>query len=244
MAYHPRENWIPQNRKRVYTRRDFLQRAALLGIALPALPSLLAACGRREGGATADLAVGTPASPVQQPLFDDNPAIESGLVAGGRPPPAVQLGGLHEPRAHPAWPRRRSESRSRRPPSSTRRKPWPGSRPARFNSMSGSRPHNVSRWLSRPRSSNLLNHEYLPNLDVNVWPQLADPYYDQGARYTVPYVTYTTGIGWRVDLADSAGHRGPGQPVGRLLEREVQRGDRDARLLHRCHTCRRCSTTE
>lgn len=44
MVYHPRENWNPQTRRRVYTRRDFLQRAAVLGITLPVLPSLLAAC--------------------------------------------------------------------------------------------------------------------------------------------------------------------------------------------------------
>jgi hypothetical protein len=79
MAYHPRENWSPYLRRRVYTRRDFLQRAALLGIALPALPSLLAACADREGGSDGELVVGTPANPVEQPLFDDNPAIESGL---------------------------------------------------------------------------------------------------------------------------------------------------------------------
>jgi spermidine/putrescine transport system substrate-binding protein len=57
-----------------------------------------------------------------------------------------------------------------------------------------------------------LNHDYLPNLQANVWPQLADPYYDQGSRYTVPYVTYTTGIGWRVDLADSADIEGQPNP--------------------------------
>src|SRR3990170_6429832 len=79
MVYHPRENWNPQTRKRVYTRRDFLQRAALLGIALPVLPSLVAACARRGVGESADFAIGTPTSPVEQPLFEDNPAIESGL---------------------------------------------------------------------------------------------------------------------------------------------------------------------
>jgi hypothetical protein len=46
MAYHPRENWNPYLHRRLYTRRDFIQRAALLGIALPVLPSLLAACQR------------------------------------------------------------------------------------------------------------------------------------------------------------------------------------------------------
>ncbi|MFC6084479.1 polyamine ABC transporter substrate-binding protein [Sphaerisporangium aureirubrum] len=43
-----------------------------------------------------------------------------------------------------------------------------------------------------------LNASYLPNL-ANVWPQLRDPFYDQGARYTVPYNAYTSGVGYRAD---------------------------------------------
>lgn len=44
-----------------------------------------------------------------------------------------------------------------------------------------------------------INHSYIPNLKKNVWPQLQSPFYDKGARYTVPYTCYTTGIGWRSD---------------------------------------------
>jgi len=44
-----------------------------------------------------------------------------------------------------------------------------------------------------------LNHELIPNLDANVWPVYQNPFYDQGWRYTVPYVTWTTGIGYRRD---------------------------------------------
>jgi spermidine/putrescine transport system substrate-binding protein len=43
-----------------------------------------------------------------------------------------------------------------------------------------------------------LNRDYVPNL-TNVWPSLQDPFYDKGAQYTVPYVIYTTGIGYRLD---------------------------------------------
>ena len=43
-----------------------------------------------------------------------------------------------------------------------------------------------------------LNREYLPNLK-NVWPSVQDPWYDKGSQYTVPYTTWTTGIGYRVD---------------------------------------------
>jgi spermidine/putrescine transport system substrate-binding protein len=44
-----------------------------------------------------------------------------------------------------------------------------------------------------------LNHTYLPNLQKNIWPELADPFYDLGSRYTVPYVVWMDGIGWRND---------------------------------------------
>ena len=44
-----------------------------------------------------------------------------------------------------------------------------------------------------------LNHAYLPNLAKNVWPELQDPFYDRGSRYTVPYTVWLDGIGWRND---------------------------------------------
>jgi spermidine/putrescine transport system substrate-binding protein len=44
-----------------------------------------------------------------------------------------------------------------------------------------------------------LNHEYLPNLSKNVWSVLQSPFYDLGARYTIPYVVWSDGIGWRND---------------------------------------------
>ena len=47
-----------------------------------------------------------------------------------------------------------------------------------------------------------LNHSYLPNLETNIWPVLQDPFYDRGARFTVPYVIWSDGIGWRNDKVD------------------------------------------
>jgi hypothetical protein len=44
-----------------------------------------------------------------------------------------------------------------------------------------------------------LNHDYLPNLQKNIWPSLQSPFYDVGSRYTVPYVVWADGIGWRND---------------------------------------------
>ncbi|HYM63057.1 MAG TPA: spermidine/putrescine ABC transporter substrate-binding protein [Gaiellaceae bacterium] len=61
--------------------------------------------------------------------------------------------------------------------------------------LSGSNILNLmARQLLQP-----LNHAYLPNLEKNIWPELADPFYDRGSRYTVPYVVWQDGIGWRND---------------------------------------------
>ncbi|HEY7224086.1 MAG TPA: spermidine/putrescine ABC transporter substrate-binding protein [Micromonosporaceae bacterium] len=52
-----------------------------------------------------------------------------------------------------------------------------------------------------------LNHSYLPNLG-NAWPQLRDPFYDQGSQYSVPYAAFTTGVGYRTDVVSSVPPRG------------------------------------
>ncbi len=44
-----------------------------------------------------------------------------------------------------------------------------------------------------------LNHAYIPNI-AQARPDFANPFYDQGWQYTVPYTIYTTGIAWRKDL--------------------------------------------
>ena len=64
-----------------------------------------------------------------------------------------------------------------------------------------STPDQLSRLVGR-RLVQPLNYELIPNLEKNVWPELHSPFYDVGPRYTVPYVTYTTGIAWRNDLLD------------------------------------------
>lgn len=55
----------------------------------------------------------------------------------------------------------------------------------------------VGRQLVQP-----LNQELVPNAQKTIWPELLSPFYDVGARYSIPYVTYTTGIGWRRDKID------------------------------------------
>lgn len=211
MAYHPRENWNPSHRRRVYTRRDFLQRAVVLGIAVPILPSILAACAERAGSGGGDLAVGTPSDPVEQPLFDDNPAIESGLQPEEGPLQIYNWADYISPDLVPVAEEalgvdieiatffNEEEALARLSSGEVAYDVWfPTSQRVAVA---------VAAQLIQP-----LNHDYVPNLAANVWPQLADPYYDSGSRYTVPYVTYTTGVAWRNDMADSADIEGQSNP--------------------------------
>jgi spermidine/putrescine transport system substrate-binding protein len=211
MAYHPRENWNPAHRRRVYTRRDFLQRAVVLGVALPALPTILAACGDRGGGSdTADLVVGTPSNPVEQPLFDDNPAIESGLDPEEGPLKLYNWEDYINPEIIPIA----AEALGVEIEEAT----FFNEEDALARMASGEVQYDVwfptSQRIAVAVASGLiqpLNHDYLPNMS-NVWPQMADPYYDQGARYSAPYVLYSTGIGWRNDMVDSADIEGQANP--------------------------------
>jgi spermidine/putrescine transport system substrate-binding protein len=230
MTYHPRENWDPSRRKQIYTRRDFLKRAAKMGVVLPALPTFLAACLEREpaggtagngttpdGGTTATtapgsgLAIGTPANPVQQPLFEDNPAIASGLPPEEGPLEVYNWDAYLRPRTL----KKAGEELGVDINVTT----FFNEEEALSKLASGEVPADV--WF--PTSQRVpvavagsliqpINHDYLPNLDKNVWPQLADPYYDQGSRYTVPYVMYSTGIAWRTDMVDTVDIDGKANP--------------------------------
>jgi spermidine/putrescine transport system substrate-binding protein len=60
--------------------------------------------------------------------------------------------------------------------------------------LSGSNIDNlIAQQLIKP-----LNYSYLTNID-NMWPELRDPFYDRGGRYTAAYVVWLDGIGWRND---------------------------------------------
>lgn len=197
MVFHPRERRNPS----AWTRREFLWRSAALGVSLPTLSAILAACG---GGpnAAADLAIGTPSSPVTQPLFDDNPAIASGLAKEAGPLQLYNWEQYINPDTIPAAEEalgteivvntffNEEESLQKLTSGELNFDVW-------FPTAQ-SVPKVVAGKLLQP-----LNHDYIPNI-ANVWPQLANPFYDQGSLYTVPYVVYQTGVAWRVDLVDSA----------------------------------------
>ena len=72
MAFHPRER---QPWERSMSRRDALKLLAGTAVA----GGLLAGCGSGGGSSSAPrLVIGTRENPVEQPLYDDVPGVESG----------------------------------------------------------------------------------------------------------------------------------------------------------------------
>ena len=78
----------PKDRIPPLSRREFLRRAAMTGVAVPSLAAILAACGSDEGGtrrilgqqpSAGGLQLARPDNPITLAITDDNPAIADGL---------------------------------------------------------------------------------------------------------------------------------------------------------------------
>jgi spermidine/putrescine transport system substrate-binding protein len=200
MVYHPRD---PAHRG--FSRRDFLRKSLAAGVALPTSAAILAACGGDNGGGGGgggeeDIVprFGTPTKPVTLQTYKDNPAIESNL----------------EPESGPLviynweqyfW-KQVLKSFGKKFGVEVKYETFYNMEQAIQKFQTGEIdvdiffptidyiPKLVAAKLIQP-----LNHDYIPNIK-NVWPSLQDPYYDQGAQYTLPYTVYTTGIMWRTDI--------------------------------------------
>jgi spermidine/putrescine transport system substrate-binding protein len=201
MTFHPRA------RGRGLSRRQFLQRSAGAAIALPSLSAILAACGRDGDGPTGDgdsvVRIGSPDDPVDQPIFDDIPAIDSDLEPEAGPLQIYNWADYLRPRTL----REFSEEFGVEVELTTFYNEEEALRKLRTGELQMDVYFPTSEVVSKIVAGRILqplNHDYLPNLRSNVWPFLADPFYDQGSRYTVPYTVYQTGIGWRTDMVDSA----------------------------------------
>ena len=196
MAFHPRER-SPWRRR--MSRREALRLMA--GTA--AAGGLLAGCGSGAGSSSASrVVIGTREDPVKQPLFDDNPMIESGLEPEKGPLRLYNWADYIYTRVLKDF----EEEFGVEVELTTFYNLEEATRKLRtgkvdfdvFVPTAEIIPKFVAGKLLQP-----LNHDYLPNLKKNVWPMLADPYYDRGSRYTVPYTVYLTGIGWRTDMVSA-----------------------------------------
>ncbi len=183
------------------SRRAFLTGAAGAGITIGAAGALAACAGAGSGTGSSGLAPALrlpPAQGLTWPVTTANQPIAGGLTAGR----GATLRVLSWPSyTSPAVLSRFASANqcsvelpAHPPPPALRR--WRRGGP-RYDVVLGA---NVTMLadLAAGQLIQPLNHTYLPNRR-NVWPVLQSPYYDQGARYTVPCGVYTTGIAWRKD---------------------------------------------
>jgi spermidine/putrescine transport system substrate-binding protein len=184
-------------------RRDFLRRSAISAAAVSGA-GLLAACGGGGDDASSTgstLKIASPENPETLPLFDDNPPIESGLEPEKGPLKIYNWDQYIWPRVLKDFSKEFGvdfELSTFYNMSEAVNKIRTGQVDFDvFFPTADPTPKLVAAKLLQP-----LNHSYLGNLEQNVWPELADPWYDKGSRYTVPYTVYTTGIEWRSDMVD------------------------------------------
>jgi spermidine/putrescine transport system substrate-binding protein len=204
MVFHPKQGpfWPPSMSRREALR--LMAGAAMAG-------SVLAGCGSGpESSSAVEIVSGTRDRPVKQPLYDDNPMIESGLEPEKGPLRIYNWADYMYTRVLKDFGKEfgvEVELTTFYNLEEATRKLRTGKVDFDvFVPTAEIIPKFVAGKLMQP-----LNHSYLPNLKKNVWPMLADPYYDRGSRYTVPYTVYLTGIGWRTDMvpADIAGMDNP-----------------------------------
>jgi spermidine/putrescine transport system substrate-binding protein len=217
---HPKE-------RASYSRRDFLRRAAAAGLAVPSLSAILAACG-------AD-----PVS-TDETSVEGNPFGVGGVAGAPYPlarPSAPVTWNVDESRLVPsdAKPEKDATLRILRWPSylapsvirSFEQRYGCTVEETEFTDMdhgltkinSGIGDYDVlvglHVWaLGRSIAADLfrpLNLDLVPNLSANCWDSFQSPFYDTGARYTVPYSVWSTGIFWRNDklAIDIAGMGNP-----------------------------------
>ncbi len=194
MTFHPRE------RSRI-PRRQFIRWSAYGAAAAGLGPSLLAACGGDDDGgggqAEGGVQLSRPDNPVVLPKFDDIQPIEDGLSPESGTLKVYNYTEYISPDVLAAFEDEfgvkvevtaftsMDEAVARL-----------ASGQADFDVFFPTT--DVIGKLVAGRVLQPINKSYLPNL-TNVWETLQDPFYDQGSVYSVPYVMFTTGIGYRVD---------------------------------------------
>jgi spermidine/putrescine transport system substrate-binding protein len=200
---HPRERRPGQP---AVSRRIFLKRAAGSAVAFGSIGALLEACGSGTppSAAASPLPLARPDNPIRWPIKGDNEPIADGL----QPEQNATLKVYNWEEYIYKKSLKNFEKEYADTGVSVELSTFTNMDEALTKIRSGQVDYDIliptidvlgkliTRGYLRP-----LNRSYLSNLS-NVWTELQDPYYDRGSRYSVPYVTYTTGIGWRTDLVD------------------------------------------
>jgi spermidine/putrescine transport system substrate-binding protein len=192
----------PRDRRRPLSRREFLRRAGMAGMATPGLAALLAACSSKtpsQGGSpSAALQLARPDAPVTLPT-QDNPAIGDGLQPEAGPLKILGYNDYIRKFVLNKFSDQYGTSVD-----------WTiFDTPEQMVQMMQSSGSNWDLIVSvtlenvgKLAFGNLiqpLNKSYVPNF-ANVWNVFQSPFYDVGAQFTAPYTVYTTGITWRNDM--------------------------------------------
>jgi spermidine/putrescine transport system substrate-binding protein len=197
----PRNPERPATERQQLHRRDLLKGGIYLGAGMASI-SLLSACSTDGAGTSSNgvlpYELPRPQNPVKQPITDSNPMIEDGLQpeTGGTfkvlnyaeymAPSVVRAFEDEHDVGVQVTPYNNYEEMLQKlqQPGAEFDLVFPG--PSVLSKM-------VYSQMIQP-----LNHNYIPNLK-NLWPEYNDPWYDLDAQYTIPYTTYTTGVGYRTD---------------------------------------------
>lgn len=208
---------LPQRRTSRFaspiSRRQFLQRALLAGLVVPPSVAALGACasssvvaagdsGASNGAGSGGVTIATRDNPVRWPVYEDNQPIGDGLEPehGG----VLQLYNYADylaPGLIKAFKAKYADYEI-----DVQLSTFNDVQEALLKIREGKVPYDVYfpgydqlgrlvvGKLGRP-----LNHSYIPNI-TNVWPFFQNPWYDQGWQYSVPYTTYTVGMGWNGEV--------------------------------------------
>ncbi|MEX0984687.1 MAG: spermidine/putrescine ABC transporter substrate-binding protein [Actinomycetota bacterium] len=195
------------------TRRDFLRRAAATGIAVPSMAAILAACrdsssptapGAGSGSGTSTstgIPLARPDAPVILPLYDDIPPIESDLP--------LEAGPLRVYNWNDYIYKKVMNQFTEEFGVEIEYTQFAGMSEAMNKVTQGT----VDWDIFFPTIENVgkivggkmirpWNKSYMPNFETNIWDYFKDPWYDGLAQYTLPYLTWKTGIGYRSDFVE------------------------------------------
>lgn len=192
------------------SRRAVVKGALAAGLSFPAMSALLTACGSKNTSTTGAVKIPSPDAPVTWPVSKANTPIEAGLTPkAGSTLRIYNYADYLSPRVLKDFEKKHDVN----------------IRLSTFNDADEALTKVASKELKFdlyfPSYDSLgklitadllrpLTHDYLTNYN-NLWDSFNNPWYDRGARYTIPYTIYSTGIGWRTDMVstDIAGMDNP-----------------------------------
>ena len=189
----------PQGVERGLSRRRFLgMSAGASALLVPGVSTLLAACTKSATEVSTGVPTGGPSNPVELPIFADNQPIASGLSRESGPLKVYALSDFLAPATFKAFEKQYGVN--------VEVSTFGNYEEALRKLASGDVQIDVympaQEQLGKLVAAKLLqplNNSCIPNRS-NLWPDLADPWYDKGGRYSVVNTVTTTGVGWRTDM--------------------------------------------